>query len=229
MILSYISDLISGLKYLQRNGIILRKLQPDYIFLSNYQNLVIGGLEMSIENNNKEKVIDDDNNYAAPEILVENSVKYTEESVIYSLGCVIYELYTLNIANKGSNRIESKMMNKIEFNRYKLPRINLIEELIVKMINNIPMNRIKLKEIDDILNSFKNDFTSIKSKIKTEPPQIKIINEDRDSHFCEINKDIIHKTSYQNNIIKEVTEKNEYEKEEIKDFDVFFFMLIFNQ
>lgn len=190
--LSYISDLISGLKHLQKNGIIHRKLQPNTIFLSYHQSLVIGGLELNIERNNKEKVINDDINYIPPEILMDSSVKYTEENVIYSLGCVIYELYTLNRVNNGFHTID---VNKIEFSRYNLPRIMIIEELIVKMLDKIPTNRIKLDEIEELLNSNKNDNTSIESNLHTEQLKIKTI--------------------------KEISEKNEYEKDLIKDFDVF--------
>ena len=80
--------------------------------------------------------------YAAPEII--NDSIYNEKSDIYSLGCIIYELFNLSIYYKDIIRREIKKIDSDIYNNkwQKLidsllePEYNIIKDLIyIKLIN----------------------------------------------------------------------------------------------
>ena len=93
-----ISDICLGLKAIYNKNIIHRDLKPSNIFISRDYKIKIGDFGIS-------KILNNINDYAqstvgtlqytAPEIL--KGEKYNHKADIWSLGCIIYELLTLDI------------------------------------------------------------------------------------------------------------------------------------
>jgi NIMA (never in mitosis gene a)-related kinase 1/4/5 len=100
----YVMQLISGLCYLHDNKIIHRDIKPENIFLTEENKLKYGDLgisRISSTFNNKDLThLVGSPNYMSPEIV--NEKNYNNKSDIWSLGCVIYELITLNKLFNGN-------------------------------------------------------------------------------------------------------------------------------
>jgi NIMA (never in mitosis gene a)-related kinase len=92
-----ILDICSGLKEIHNKKIIHRDLKPNNIFISKDYKIKIGDFGIS-------KILKDSDytntnyigtlGYMAPELL--SKEKYNNKADIWSLGCIIYELCTLN-------------------------------------------------------------------------------------------------------------------------------------
>ena len=86
-----------GLKEIHKNKLIHRDLTPDNIFMDNNKKIKIGDFGVS-------KILTTKQNYTksqvgkfqyfAPEII--KGENYNNKVDIYALGCIIYELFTLN-------------------------------------------------------------------------------------------------------------------------------------
>lgn len=100
-------------------------------------------------------------NYIAPELYNKKIPPYSQSSDIFALGCVFYEIYTLEKLYAGSkDEIKNKILddsNEISFERNNLARNVQIESMILKMIYRNPINRISLEEIEDRIQKIKND------------------------------------------------------------------------
>ena len=86
-----------GLKEIHKNKLIHRDLTPDNIFMDNNKKIKIGDFGVSkilttTQNYTKSQV--GKFQYFAPEII--KGEKYNNKVDIYALGCIIYELFTLN-------------------------------------------------------------------------------------------------------------------------------------
>ena len=97
IIKNIILQICKGLKEIHKNKIIHRDLTPDNIFIDNNKRIKIGDFGISkitttLNNYANSKV--GKFNYMAPEIL--KGTKHNNKVDIYSLGCIIYELFTLN-------------------------------------------------------------------------------------------------------------------------------------
>ena len=101
IIYNIIKQICIGIKEIHKMKIIHRDLKPENIFMNKNMNIKIGDFGISKQLNreitstqNIKGTID----YIAPEILLEG--KYNEKSDIWSLGCIIYELFNLCIYYK---------------------------------------------------------------------------------------------------------------------------------
>ena len=97
VITDIIIQLCKGLIDIHKNNLIHRDLTPDNIFINENNKIKIGdfGITKILTDNNKyTKSIIEKIHYIAPEI--ELGEKYNNKVDIYSLGCIIYELFTLN-------------------------------------------------------------------------------------------------------------------------------------
>ena len=97
IITNIIEQICFGLRDLHDSKIIHRDLTPDNIFIDENYNIKIGdfGVSKILNTNNKyAKTHTGKLHYNASEI--EKSQKYDEKIDIYSLGCIIYELFFLN-------------------------------------------------------------------------------------------------------------------------------------
>ena len=97
IIVNIINQICFGLKEIHEHNIIHRDLKPENIFINKKNEIKIGDFGISRqlystmnETTNNIGTI----NYMAPEIITQE--KYDNRVDIYSLGCIIYELFTLN-------------------------------------------------------------------------------------------------------------------------------------
>ena len=173
-----IKQICIGIKEIHEKKIIHRDLKPENIFINDNMNIKIGdfGISKQIEifntqiTYNKEGTYD----YIAPEILYKGI--FNNKSDIWSLGCIIYELFTLNIYNKDKIFNEIKQIdNTIYNNKWQILINSLLEpdykqrfdiyQIYQFLENEFNINIIKgeiyIKEEDvgrdiQIINSFEN-------------------------------------------------------------------------
>ena len=135
-----ILDICKGLKEIHDNHIIHRDLKPENLFIGKDYKIKIGDFGIS------KKLIDtkhaNTNNigtsyYMAPELL--NQEKYDNKIDIWALGCIIYELFTLNLCFENEcnflgliNKINNCIYNKIDLKKYNSEWQNLIDSLLKK-------------------------------------------------------------------------------------------------
>ena len=125
-----------GLKEIHENKIIHRDLTPDNIFINEDNQIKIGdfGISKQLEANNLyAKTQIGKQHYLAPE--VEKGEKYDYRIDIYSLGCIIYELFTLN--EYYIDKIDNKDC-KINLEIYDKKWQELIELLMKKDFHDRP-------------------------------------------------------------------------------------------
>jgi len=140
-------SICSGLKEIHKNNLIHRDLKPENLFLKNNLKLMIGdfGVAKQLQNGTIHANTQIGTfQYMAPEII--KNEKYSNKVDIYSLGCIIYELCTLNLyfGNKTEGKINVSLYGNdlqnlidklVEIEPNKRPSINEIEEIINKIIN----------------------------------------------------------------------------------------------
>ena len=142
-----IIQICKGLQEIHKNKFIHRDLTPDNIFMDNNNNIKIGDFGVSkilttTQNYTKSKA--GKFKYLAPEIIKDE--KYNNKVDIYSLGCVIYELFTLNEYYNAKN--EDKLINT---NIYNSKWQNLMDLTLKDNFNERP-------DIDYIYNYIKNEI-----------------------------------------------------------------------
>ena len=133
IIRNIILQICKGLKEIHKNKIIHRDLTPDNIFIDNNKRIKIGDFGISkitttLNNYANSKV--GKFNYMAPEIL--KGTKHNNKVDIYSLGCIIYELFTLN--EYYSDKVIDEKDCKINTGLYNSKYQDLIDLLIKKII-----------------------------------------------------------------------------------------------
>ena len=136
-------QICQGLKEIHDNKMIHRDLTPDNIFIDKNNKIKIGDFGIS-------KILTSLNNYAntqigkrqylAPEVL--RGLKYNNKVDIYSLGCILYELFTLN--EYYEDKFDEKEC-KINTDIYKSKYQELIELLLKQDYKERP-------NIDEVLN-----------------------------------------------------------------------------
>ena len=101
-----------GIKEIHDNNIIHRDLKPENIFLNEDNEIKIGdfGISKQLEINDRYAYTTIGSNYyMAPEII--KGEKYNNKIDIWSFGCIIYELLTLNICFEDKSLLG--LINKI--------------------------------------------------------------------------------------------------------------------
>ena len=101
-----ISNLCLGLKEIHDKNIIHRDFNPNNIFIDDKYNIKIGdfGISKILVNNKFTKTDTGTFKYKAPELL--KGKPYNNKVDIWSLGCIIYELFTLKICFDGNYEME---------------------------------------------------------------------------------------------------------------------------
>ena len=163
-----------GLKEIHKNKLIHRDLTPDNIFMDNNNKIKIGDFGVSkilttTQNYTKSKV--GKHHYFAPEI--EKGEKYNNKVDIYALGCIMYELFTLNEYYNVKNEKET-----INTDIYNPKWQNLIDLALQNDYNKRPT-------IDEIYNYIENE---IKNEIiciynKTDKFGINILHDYKDNYL----------------------------------------------
>ena len=183
IISNIIKQICIGIKEIHDKKIVHRDLKPENIFIDNNMNIKIGDFGISKQLNSYQthvlttKRLGSDC-YIAPEIL--DNLIYNEKSDMWSLGCIIYELFNLNIYykdliwrkirkinsdiynNKWQNLIDSLLQPDYK-KRLDINQVNkfLEDELNIKNKNNIIIGEIYINKKDinkdiRIINSFEN-------------------------------------------------------------------------
>ena len=114
-----IKKICIGIKEIHDKRIVHRDLKPEHIFMNDNMDIKIGGFSISKQLNSNQTHRKSINKagteyYIAPEILDDGI--YNEKSDIWSLGCIIYELFTLNIYYKDKFMNEIKEINRDIYN-----------------------------------------------------------------------------------------------------------------
>ena len=176
---SIIIQICLGLNEIHKKRLIHRDLTPDNIFMDKNYKIKIGDFSVSQVLTTKKNYTESQvgkHHYFAPEI--EKAEKYNYKADIYSLGCIMHELFTLNEYYDSKNKDE-----KIDTNIYNLKWQNLIDLTLrdnfnerpnIEEIYNFIKKEIELKEnnsnneikcvydkkykLINLLHNFKNDF-----------------------------------------------------------------------
>ena len=141
-----IRQICIGLKDIHKNEIIHRDLTPDNIFINEYNEIKIGdfGISKRLETLKMSAHTQIGKlHYIAPEMQLGQS--YNNKVDIYALGCIIYELFTLNeyYLDKYIAEKDCKINNEIYNNKWQ----KLIDSLLEKDYKKRP----NIKEIYDYI------------------------------------------------------------------------------
>ena len=109
-------QLVFGIKYLHNKDIAHRDLKPENIIISNDLLIKFGdfGLASMLKPGDYSKIDIKTTSYLAPESI--NSEKAKMEQDVWALGCLLFELITLNRAFQGKNLFE--IMKRITEGKY---------------------------------------------------------------------------------------------------------------
>ena len=156
IILNIIKQICLGIKEIHDKNIIHRDLKPENIFMNTNGEIKIGDFGISKELNlnktcTKTNIKKGTFYYIAPEIL--NKGIYNEKADIYSLGCIIYELFHLSIYSL--NRLMGDV-KKIDENIYNPKRQELIDLLLQIEYSNRP----NINDIIDFISFDESDKNS---------------------------------------------------------------------
>ena len=168
-----ITELSNGLKDIHSNNVIHRDLKPENIFISSDHLIKIGdfGISKILDGTDYAKTFAGTYSYMAPELI--NGEKYSKKVDIWSLGCIIYELCTLNRCFDSNNilelvnKINSGIHGKIDLNYYndylqdiidlclkkndkERPNIEHINELISEELTLAQFKKLSINTIDDL-------------------------------------------------------------------------------
>ena len=119
IIYNIIKQICLGLKEIHSKNIIHRDLKPENIFMNKNNEIKIGDFGISKELNSYKAITKTNNNlgtlyYIAPEIL--KNGKYNNKADIWSLGCIIYELFNLDFYFLNNMMHEIKKINENIYN-----------------------------------------------------------------------------------------------------------------
>lgn len=223
--LKILSGISEGIQYLHENGIIHKDIKPDNILLdSNYCPLII---DFGISDINKETSF-----YLAPEILKEN--EYKTSSDIYSLGVLIFEMFTKTFLVKIENKDQFFQEELKEFNQED------IKEIINGCIDLVPEKRIDIKNLNQKVKEIyqkieKNciqNFEDYQDKLKKREKKILFMEEYWKKQKDKVNQRLNDKKDFSNdfflNYDKSKIEKNLDEKIDIIYNEYHYHHLIFH-
>ncbi len=170
-----ILGLCLGVKEIHKNNLIHRDLKPENIFINKEYEVKIGdfGIAKKLDFNNKyANTSIGTNNYMSPEVI--KGENYNTKVDIWGIGCILYELLTLNICFESKSiygfvdKIINKPHGKINSNIYSFKWQKLIDLLLEKEYKKRP-------DIDELLKLLKNlkekkthSYSTRTSKIITE-------------------------------------------------------------
>jgi len=230
-IYNIIKQLCLGIKEIHDKKIVHRDLKPENIFLNKNNEIKIGDFGISKELNLYKKYAKTTKKigtlyYVAPEILDEGI--YNDKADIYSLGCIIYELFNLNVYFLNYYRQKVK---KIDDDLYNPKWQELIDLLLQNEYNNRPdiNNVIEFLSSKDLkqLDEDKKDFENLENKFEEIDLGKKQKNNDennnnKDSHLINTGKKEININAYNLDkdikILKIIRKITRDDKKEIKSY-----------
>ena len=201
IIYNIISQICTGIKEIHDKKIIHRDLKPENIFMNENMTIKLGdfGISKQFDSYKTHTLTINKTGtefYAAPEIIDDGI--YNEKSDIWSLGCIIYELFHLQIYYKDAIRRKIKNIDS-EFYNNKWQKLidSLLESDYKKRFNIYQVikyleEELNIKEKDSIKkNENEKNITNINNKVNIIIGEIYIKEED-------LNKDIRIINSYEN-------------------------------
>ena len=166
LIYSIVLDICLGIKEIHKNKIMHRDIKPENIFILNNNKIKIGDFGISKQLEKNKKSVSNHSqigtfNYAAPELF---KGKYNNKVDIWSLGCIIYELLTLNYCFENIYAMFDKVFKnerygQININKYNNKWQELIDLLLKSDYNKRP-------NIDEIYTFLKEKFIQIENNKK---------------------------------------------------------------
>ena len=180
----FIESITKGILEIHKKKLIHRDIKPENLFLNGNYDVKIGdfGIAKQLSSANEfAKTQTGTLAYMAPEII--NGEKYNNKVDIWALGCVIYELCTLNCCFRGNSikdvvtKITIENHGKIDTTLYS----NELQKLIDLLLNKNYKKRPSIDEVIKIINNYK------KKIIILEEILIKLFLEDEifQNHFIE--------------------------------------------
>jgi len=201
IIYNIISQICTGIKEIHDKKIIHRDLKPENIFMNENMTIKLGdfGISKQFDSYKTHTLTINKTGtefYAAPEIIDDGI--YNEKSDIWSLGCIIYELFHFRIYYKDAIRRKIKNIDS-EFYNNKWQKLidSLLESDYKKRFNIYQVikyleEELNIKEKDSIKkNENEKNITNINNKVNIIIGEIYIKEED-------LNKDIRIINSYEN-------------------------------
>ena len=221
VIYTIILDICLALKEIHKKGIVHKNLKPSNLFISDDYKIKISNFSIFKDFNNineYSKGLIGEINYMAPELI--DGKNYNNKADSWALGCILYELCTLNKCFDSellidlTHKIKSGNHGKIDLNFYQPELQNLIDILLNTNyeerpdINKIFELLIKYKENKEFFKEKENDFfdkvsycilnreegtNEIKMviEIKDDNKFINLLNNSKDIEFIE-NENFIH-------------------------------------
>ena len=183
-----ISGLCHGIKAIHNNNMIHRDLKPENIFISDNYEIKIGdfGLSKILNETNYAQTKVGTLVYTAPEIY--NGEKYTNKVDIWALGCIIYELCTLDYCFSCNNLIE--LMKKISSGCHGIIDTKYYNDYLQNLIDlSLKKNYRERASIEDILANLKDERELTPNELKKvysilpNDKDLKIINSHSGSGF----------------------------------------------
>lgn len=146
-------QLLKGLAFLKRNGVIHRDIKPENILMNSDFSVVIADFSLAkvfngLSNHGTHTGIISTMTYRAPEVILKKPYSFPVD--IWSLGVVLYEMYT----NKPITKPTEKLT--LEFLKKQVPKFNdnRLGNLIKNMLQISPEKRITpLQAIKDVFRS----------------------------------------------------------------------------
>ena len=193
-------DICEGLKEIHKNNIIHRDLKPENIFISKDYKIKIGdfGVSKQLETYTKNATTKKGTfNYMAPELI--KNEKYNNKIDIWALGCILYELCTLNQCFNGLMElinIEEKNYGKINSKNYNKDLQNIIFALLE--IN--PIKRPNIEEVYNLIHNCNKNY---------------ILDDNKKNSLDEMSKKILYSHEHNENSLFPENENNNKSKLEI--------------
>ena len=174
IIYTLISQICNGIKEMHDKKIIHRDIKPDNIFMNENMIIKIGDFGVSKQLKSYKSYALTTKKlgteyYAAPEILTKGI--YNEKSDIWSLGCIIYELLTLNTYYNDKFMDEIKQIDSNIYNEKWQELIDSLLELDYKkrfdinQVNKFLEKQLKIKHKDSI-NKTENNINNMNTNNK---------------------------------------------------------------
>ena len=174
-----ILNLCNGIKIIHNNNMIHRDLKPENIFISDNYKIKIGdfGISKILNETNYAQTFAGTLLYMAPEMI--NGDKYTNKVDIWALGCIIYELCTLDYCFSDNNIL--KLINKINSGKHGIIDTKYYNDRLQNLIDlSLKKNYRERASIEDIIaiSKKKQTLNEIKKTFSVLPndKDLKIMN-----------------------------------------------------